>query len=59
MGLKWINSVLNNWREELRACDYSGWTKLPVDRYLLLCLMIWEMFQKLDTPKEQLILSTE
>uniref|UniRef100_A0A3Q3W1S7 Katanin p80 subunit C-terminal domain-containing protein n=1 Tax=Mola mola TaxID=94237 RepID=A0A3Q3W1S7_MOLML len=34
VGLKWINSVLKNWREELKGSGNSGWTKLPVDRYL-------------------------
>lgn len=32
VGLKWINSVLKNWWEELRASGYSGSTKLPSDK---------------------------
>ncbi|XP_059208850.1 KATNB1-like protein 1 [Centropristis striata] len=32
VGLKWINSVLKNWWEELRASGYSGSTKLTTDK---------------------------
>ncbi|XP_073339131.1 KATNB1-like protein 1 [Pagrus major] len=32
VGLKWINSVLKNWGEELRASGYRGSTKLPSDK---------------------------
>lgn len=32
VGLTWINSVLKNWREELRASGYSGSAKLLSDR---------------------------
>lgn len=32
VGLRWINSVLQNWFEELRASGYSGSTKLPSDK---------------------------
>ncbi|XP_070777018.1 KATNB1-like protein 1 [Enoplosus armatus] len=32
VGLKWINSVLKNWWEELRASGYSGSTKHPLDK---------------------------
>ncbi|XP_051248560.1 KATNB1-like protein 1 [Dicentrarchus labrax] len=31
VGLKWINSVLKSWWEELRASGYSGSTNLPLD----------------------------
>lgn len=33
VGLKWINSVLKNWWEELRASGYSGSTKPLLDNY--------------------------
>ncbi|KAM9341096.1 KATNB1-like protein 1 [Symphorus nematophorus] len=32
VGLKWINSVLKNWCEELKASGYSGSTKPPTDK---------------------------
>ncbi|XP_063764683.1 KATNB1-like protein 1 isoform X2 [Eleginops maclovinus] len=32
VGLKWINSVLKNWWEELRISGYSGSTKPPMDK---------------------------
>ncbi|XP_029316998.1 KATNB1-like protein 1 [Cottoperca gobio] len=32
VGLKWINSVLKNWWEELRTSGYSGSTKLLFDK---------------------------
>lgn len=31
VGLKWINSVLKKWGEELRSCGYSGSAKLLLD----------------------------
>nr|XP_046268962.1 KATNB1-like protein 1 isoform X2 [Scatophagus argus] len=31
VGLKWINSVLKNWGEELRASGFCGSTKFPLD----------------------------
>lgn len=31
-GLQWINSVLTNWSEELKASGLSGSTKPALDR---------------------------
>ncbi|KAG8013640.1 KATNB1-like protein 1, partial [Nibea albiflora] len=32
VGLKWINSVLKNWCEDLKASGFSGSTKPPLDK---------------------------
>ncbi|XP_033498631.1 KATNB1-like protein 1 [Epinephelus lanceolatus] len=32
VGLKWINSVLKKWREELQTSGYSGSTENPMDK---------------------------
>ncbi|XP_029937780.1 KATNB1-like protein 1 [Myripristis murdjan] len=32
VGLKWINSILKNWWDELRASGYSGSTSHPLDK---------------------------